>query len=40
MYEGYKLCDSLTSFETCLVVEQYTEGKMIRRFHEHIQSID
>lgn len=36
MYENYKLCDNLMSFEICIVVEQYREGGISRKFHEHI----
>ncbi len=36
MYENHKLCDSLKPSEICLVVEQYTEGIYIRKFHEHV----
>ena len=36
MYENHKLCDSLKSSEICLVVEQYTEGIYLRKFHEHV----
>jgi len=36
MYENYKLCDRLRPSEICLVVEQYDEGKNIRKFHQHV----
>lgn len=36
MYENHKLCDSLKPREICLVVEQYTKGVYIRKFHEHV----
>ena len=36
IYENHKVCDSLKPSEICLVVEQYTEGIYIRKFHEHV----
>jgi len=36
MYENYKLCALLKPGETCLVVEQYRVGEMVRKFHEHV----
>lgn len=36
MYENYKLCERLKPSELCLVVEQYQEGKFLRKFHEHV----
>ncbi len=36
MYEHHKLCDRLKPSEICVVVEQYTEGIFIRKFHEHV----
>lgn len=36
MYENYKLCERLKPSDLCLVVEQYQEGKFLRKFHEHV----
>jgi hypothetical protein len=36
MYENHKLCPDLKSKEICLVVEQYREGTIERKFHMHI----
>jgi hypothetical protein len=36
MFEGYRLCDTLKPSEVCLVVEQYSEGTFIQKFHEHV----
>ena len=36
IYENHKVCDSLKPSEICLVVEQYTEGIYILKFHAHV----
>jgi len=36
MYENHKICDTLTASEIYFVVEQYSNGDFIRRFHEHV----
>jgi hypothetical protein len=36
MYENHKLCLDLKPKEICLVVEQYREGKIERKFHMHV----
>jgi hypothetical protein len=36
MYENYKLCDELKPREICLVVEQYREGQIGRKYHQHV----
>ncbi len=36
IYENYKLCADLTPSEICLVVQQYKEGEIIRKFHKHV----
>jgi hypothetical protein len=36
MYENHKLCPDLKPKEICLVVEQYHEGKIERKFHMHV----
>ena len=36
MYENHKLCSSLTPKQICLVVEQYKEGEITRKYHEHV----
>jgi hypothetical protein len=36
MYENHKLCDELKPKEICIVVEQYKEGTIERKYHLHI----
>ena len=36
MYESHKLCPDLKPKEICLVVEQYHEGVIERKFHMHV----
>jgi hypothetical protein len=36
MYENHKLCPELKPKEICLVVEQYHEGKIERKYHLHV----
>jgi hypothetical protein len=36
MCEDFKPCDVLNSSEYCLVVEQYTNGMIERKFHKHV----
>ena len=36
LYENHKLCAELKPKEICLVLEQYTQGKFIRQYHEHV----
>jgi hypothetical protein len=36
MYDNHKLCGELKSKEICLVVEQYHEGKIERKYHQHV----
>lgn len=36
MYENYKLCDELQVKDICIVVEQYREGNMERKYHLHV----
>jgi hypothetical protein len=36
MYENHKLCPDLKPKEICLVVEQYHEGTIERKYHLHV----
>lgn len=36
MYENHKLCPDLRAKEICLVVEQYRDGTIERKFHMHV----
>ena len=36
MYEDHKLCPDLKPKEICLVVEQYREGTIERKYHLHV----
>ena len=36
MYENHKLCPELKPKEICLVVEQYHEGVIDRKYHLHV----
>jgi hypothetical protein len=36
MYENHKLCDELKPKEICIVVEQYHEGVISRKYHQHV----
>jgi hypothetical protein len=36
MFENHKLCSDLKTKEMCLVVEQYNEGTIERKFHMHV----
>lgn len=36
MYERHKLCETLTPSDVCFVVEKYSEGDFLRKFHKHI----
>jgi hypothetical protein len=36
MYENHKLCPDLKPKEVCLVVEQYHEGTIGRKYHLHV----
>jgi hypothetical protein len=36
MYENHKLCGDLKKKEICIVVEQYREGAIERKYHQHI----
>jgi hypothetical protein len=36
LFDNYKICQSLNATHTCIVVEQYCEGEMIVKFHEHV----
>ena len=36
MTGDHKLCEDLNPSENCIVVEQYTEGTCVRKFHLHV----
>ena len=36
MYENHKLCPELQPKEICLVVEQYHQGRIERKYHLHL----
>jgi hypothetical protein len=36
LYDNYKLCPDLKPKQICLLLEQYTQGKSIRQYHEHV----
>jgi hypothetical protein len=36
LFDNYKICPTLDAKHTCIVVEQYSHGKMTIEFHEHV----
>jgi hypothetical protein len=38
MYENFKICPNLRPKEKCFRVQQYSGGKVVELFHEHVPS--